>query len=80
MEVLGHQQMLQPGDATGAKLATALEPPLSDEKGSERAGGSDVLIARQRWLTQQIARINACLEPVAAETPEAVHHLHAGSR
>jgi hypothetical protein len=45
MEVLGDQQMLQTGDAIGAKLTTALEPPLSDEKSSERAGGSNVLIA-----------------------------------
>src|SRR5687768_2117783 len=52
-----------------------LEPPLSNQERPEDAGRSDTLIARERRLLKQVARLHARLHAVALQTAEAVHEL-----
>src|ERR1700693_2887349 len=54
-----------------------LEPPLPNKEGAKRARGRDVLRRRQARLSQDIARIDTGLEPIASGAPKSVHHLHA---
>src|SRR5665811_37371 len=56
----------------------ALEPPLPNQKRAKGARGGHGLITRQCWLSQQVARVNARLQPVPTQAAEPVNDLDAG--